>query len=59
MLHTLNELDESQEDVIRLLQRAIDEKEWSLCRDILRFLQSADESGSALRQAVAMSGLLS
>ncbi|QRW27258.1 hypothetical protein RhiXN_01853 [Rhizoctonia solani] len=58
VLHTLNELDQSHEDVIRLLQKAIDEKEWSLCRDVLRFLQSADDTGLALRRAIAMSGLL-
>ncbi|CEL52309.1 Protein RIC1 homolog OS=Drosophila melanogaster GN=CG9063 PE=1 SV=1 [Rhizoctonia solani AG-1 IB] len=58
VLHTLNELDQSHEDVIRLLEKAINEKEWSLCRDVLRFLQSADDTGLALRRAVAMSGLL-
>jgi hypothetical protein len=59
VLHTLDELDESHEDVIRLLQKAVDAKEWTLCRDILRFLQSADESGSALRKAISMTDLLS
>ncbi|CAE6525588.1 unnamed protein product [Rhizoctonia solani] len=58
VLHTLNELGQTHEDVIRLLQMAIDEKEWPLCRDVLRFLQSADDTGLALRRAVAMSGLL-
>ncbi|KAG8764188.1 hypothetical protein FRC11_000042 [Ceratobasidium sp. 423] len=58
VLHTLNELDQSHEDVIRLLQKAIDGKEWSLCRDVLRFLQSADDTGLALRRAVTLSGLL-
>ncbi|KDN49477.1 LOW QUALITY PROTEIN: hypothetical protein RSAG8_02179, partial [Rhizoctonia solani AG-8 WAC10335] len=58
VLHTLNELDQTHEDVIRLLQKAIDEKEWPLCRDVLRFLQSADDTGLALRRAVALSGLL-
>ncbi|CAE7218377.1 unnamed protein product [Rhizoctonia solani] len=58
VLHTLNELDQTHEDVIRLLQKAMDGKEWSLCRDILRFLQSADDTGLALRRAVSMSSLL-
>ncbi|QRW00297.1 hypothetical protein RhiJN_28315 [Ceratobasidium sp. AG-Ba] len=59
VLHTLDELDESHEDVIRLLERAVDAQEWTLCRDILRFLQSADESGLALHKAVSLTGLLS
>ncbi|CUA72360.1 Guanine nucleotide exchange factor subunit Rich [Rhizoctonia solani] len=57
VLHTLNELDQTHEDVTRLLQKAIDEKEWPLCRDVLRFLQSADDTGLALRRAITMSGL--
>ncbi|KAG8722388.1 hypothetical protein FRC08_002869 [Ceratobasidium sp. 394] len=59
VLHTLDELDESHEDVIRLLQKAVDAKEWTLCRDILRFLQSADENGSALHKAISTTNLLS
>ncbi|KAG8748047.1 hypothetical protein FRC10_009799 [Ceratobasidium sp. 414] len=59
VLHTLDELDESHGDVIRLLEKAVDAKEWTLCRDILRFLQSVDESGSALHKAISTTNLLS
>lgn len=32
--------------------------EWTLCKDLLRFLHSADESGRVLRDAVAALGIL-
>ena len=33
-------------------------KDWQLCRELLRFLRSVDESGQALRAAIAETGLL-
>lgn len=33
-------------------------KDWQLCKDILRFLRSIDESGAALRTVVRDAGIL-
>lgn len=58
MLHTLEQLDDSQGDAVRLIRMAMHSKEWQLCRDILRFLRSIDDSGAALRVAVKEAGIL-
>lgn len=58
VLHTLEQLDEDHHDVVRVLQSAIDGRDWQLCRDLLRFLKSIDESGQALKDAVETTGLL-
>lgn len=42
---------------MRLLQKAIDAKEWQLSRELMRFLHSIDETGSALRDALEEVGL--
>ncbi|KAI0343994.1 RIC1-domain-containing protein [Trametopsis cervina] len=58
VLHTLEQLDGEHDDAIRLLRCAIEAKEWQLCRELLRFLRSIDDSGEALRLAVHETGLL-
>ena len=58
MLHTLEQLDDSQADAVRLLRSAMASKEWQLCRDILRFLRSIDDSGEALRIVVKQAGII-
>ncbi|KDQ54856.1 hypothetical protein JAAARDRAFT_37967 [Jaapia argillacea MUCL 33604] len=58
VLHTLEQLGESNDDAIRLLTCAIDSKDWQLCRDLLRFLHSIDETGAALRNAVEVTGIV-
>lgn len=58
MLHNLEQLDENNEDVIRLLRGAADAKDWQLCRELLRFLRSIDDSGTALRHALIEMSLL-
>lgn len=58
VLHALEQLDHSQGDAVRLLRAAMAAKEWQLCRDILRFLRSIDDSGAALRVAVTQAGIL-
>lgn len=45
-------------DTIRLLRLAIEAKEFHLSKELLRFLHSIDESGSALRQAIAEVGIV-
>ncbi|KAJ3801158.1 RIC1-domain-containing protein [Lentinula aff. detonsa] len=58
VLHNLEQLDEKNVDAIRLLKSAMEEKDWQLCRELLRFLRSIDESGTALRDALAQTGLV-
>ena len=53
VLHNLEQLDESNDDAIRLLRKAAEAKDWALCRELLRFLRSIDTSGHALRNALA------
>ena len=58
MLHNLEQLDLGHGDAIALLRSAMGAKDWQLCRELLRFLRSVDESGQALRAAIAETGLL-
>ena len=58
VLHTLEQLDDSQGDAVRLLRSAMASKEEQLCKDILRFIRSIDESGTALRTVVRDAGIL-
>ena len=58
MLHNLEQLDLGHGDAISLLRSAMEAKDWQLCRELLRFLRSVDESGQALRTAIAETGLL-
>ncbi|KAJ7456586.1 RIC1-domain-containing protein [Mycena latifolia] len=52
VLHNLEQLDEKHNDVIRLLESAVSAKDWQLCRELLRFLHSVDDTGTALRGAL-------
>ncbi|KZT57891.1 RIC1-domain-containing protein [Calocera cornea HHB12733] len=58
VLHTLEQLDESHADVIRLLKAAVTAADDSLCGELLRFLRSIDDTGTALAQAAREAGLL-
>lgn len=53
MLHGLEQLDGMNGDAIRLLRSAVAAQDWQLCREILRFLHSIDDSGAALQSALA------
>ncbi|KIJ68689.1 hypothetical protein HYDPIDRAFT_179745 [Hydnomerulius pinastri MD-312] len=57
VLHNLEQLDENNKDAIRLLQRAVDAQDWQLCRELLRFLHSIDDTGMALRHALTETNL--
>lgn len=59
MLHNLEQLDESNDDAIRLLRRAAEAEDWALCHELLRFLRSIDTSGHALQSALSQVDLLS
>ncbi|KAF9270574.1 RIC1-domain-containing protein [Marasmius fiardii PR-910] len=57
VLHNMEQLDGKNADAIRLLNSAINAEDWQLCREILRFLRSIDESGVALRHALSETNL--
>ncbi|KAL1713253.1 RIC1-domain-containing protein [Schizophyllum commune] len=57
VLHNLEQLDENHQDAIRLLKSAVDAKDWQLCKELIRFLHSIDETGDALRRAMAETDL--
>jgi len=58
VLHNLEQLDESNSDGIRLLRRAIGAKDWTLCKELLRFFRSIDDTGEALKNALKSTDLL-
>ena len=58
VLHSLEQLSDNSE-AVRLLEKAISAKEWQLCRELLRFLQSIDDSGEILREVLAKTSLFS
>ncbi|KAI5123710.1 hypothetical protein M0805_000304 [Coniferiporia weirii] len=58
VLHNLEQLSDNK-GVITLLNRALDEEDWQLCQELLRFLHSIDDSGSALREALGQTRIMS
>ncbi|KAF2204619.1 RIC1-domain-containing protein [Delitschia confertaspora ATCC 74209] len=54
VLHTFEESRTSSEQVVRLLQRAKDEHDWDLCKELARFLMALDETGNTLRQTMEL-----
>jgi hypothetical protein len=54
VLHNLEELSSTGDQVVRLLQRARDEQDWDLCKELARFLMALDESGVTLRQTLEL-----
>lgn len=59
VLHNLEQLDEDNDDAVRLLKSAVEGKDWQLCRELLRFLHSIDDTGAALRNALSKTGVVS
>jgi hypothetical protein len=59
VLHNLEQLDEDNNDAVRLLKSAVEGKDWQLCRELLRFLHSIDDTGAALRNALSKTGVVS
>lgn len=57
VMHTQEEADDA-EDTVRLLRLAMDAKETQLCKELLRFLHSIDDTGLALRRAIEQVGIL-
>lgn len=58
VLHTLEELSSSSEQSVRLLSRAKETGDWELCKELVRFLMSLDESGKTLRETLEKVDLL-
>ncbi|BGP22387.1 ribosome control protein 1 domain containing protein [Rhodotorula toruloides] len=58
VLHNLEPLEQSSKDTVRLLKTAMDAGEWTLCRELLRFLYSLDRTGAILRTALQESNAL-
>lgn len=54
VLHTFDELRSTGDQVVRLLQRAKDEQDWELCKELARFLMALDESGTTLRSTLEL-----
>lgn len=54
VLHTFEELRPTGDQVVRLLQRAKDEQDWELCKELARFLMALDESGTTLRSTLEL-----
>lgn len=52
VLHTFEEGEGSSEQCVRLLQKAKEDGDWDLCKELARFLMALDESGNELRRAV-------
>ncbi len=53
VLHSLEQLDSGHGDAFRLLRIAVAAKDWQLCRELVRFLHSMDDSGAVLNEALA------
>ncbi|KAI0336149.1 RIC1-domain-containing protein [Cubamyces sp. BRFM 1775] len=58
VLHGLEQLDDMNGDAIRLLRSAVAAQDWQLCREILRFLHSIDDTGAALQSALVETQIL-
>jgi hypothetical protein len=58
VLHNLEQLDQDNNDAVRLLKAAVSAKDWRLCRELLRFLRSIDETGAVLRSALSQANII-
>ena len=57
VLHNLEQLEDNK-GAIRLLNKACEVEDWQLCRELLRFLHSIDDSGASLREALSQTKIL-
>ncbi|GAA5924449.1 RIC1 family protein [Sporobolomyces koalae] len=58
VLHNLEPVEQSSKDTVRLLTTAMAAGDWTLCRELLRFLYSLDRTGLILRAALSESSAL-
>ncbi|KAF3909824.1 hypothetical protein ABW21_db0203013 [Orbilia brochopaga] len=54
ILHTMEELSSSSQDMVRLFSRAVAEEDWDLCKELARFLTALDNSGKTLKEALEL-----
>jgi RAB6A-GEF complex partner protein 1 len=54
ILHTMEQLSSSSQDMVRLFSRAVAEEDWDLCKELARFLTALDNSGKTLREALEL-----
>ncbi|KAF1806307.1 RIC1-domain-containing protein [Mucor lusitanicus] len=54
ILQTMQPLVVGGKDTIRLLQKAMDENDYELCKELVRFLSSIDSTGKTLQEALSM-----
>lgn len=54
ILHTMEKLSSSSQDMVRLFSRAVAEEDWDLCKELARFLTALDNSGKTLRDALEL-----
>ncbi|ODQ69104.1 hypothetical protein LIPSTDRAFT_88674 [Lipomyces starkeyi NRRL Y-11557] len=52
ILHTMEQLEDSSTDMIRLFSTAVEIGDWDLCKELARFLTALDNSGNTLREAL-------
>ena len=57
VLHNLEQLDESHSHAARLLSSAVGTCDWQLCRELMRFLHSIDETGTALKRVLSQTNI--
>ncbi|KAK9470550.1 RIC1-domain-containing protein [Dipodascopsis tothii] len=58
ILHTMEPLQDSSADTIRLFAAALAAGDWDLCKELTRFLTALDNSGESLRRALECLDLL-
>ncbi|CAO3659789.1 unnamed protein product [Rhizopus microsporus] len=54
ILQTMQPLTVAEQDTMRLLHKAMDEDNYELCKELVRFLSSIDNTGKALYEALQM-----
>jgi len=59
ILHTMEKLSSSSQDMVRLFSRAVAEEDWDLCKELARFLTALDNSGKTLKEALELVDLRS
>ncbi|KAF9197029.1 hypothetical protein BGZ50_002740 [Haplosporangium sp. Z 11] len=54
ILHTLEPLQTTSQDTVRLLEKTLQAQDFELCKELVRFLNSIDSTGATLQQALSM-----
>ncbi|KAG0941132.1 hypothetical protein G6F32_008538 [Rhizopus arrhizus] len=54
ILQTMQPLAVAEKDTMRLLNKALDENNYELCKELIRFLSSIDSTGNTLHEALRM-----